>query len=174
MAHPIFKPDSNKEYTATMLGGPYGDNDSKGPIQGKYGPQWKYLVRIGETPHYWYATPKTQEMIEKRGYDTPSSPFTILKRVEEGQNKGFELSGETYDGIFPINQPAPEEKATLDEPQSAPSALRELESRLITFSQAVNERLRGLEEQKLVFKKQIEALEIDVKRLKLGCEEAFS
>ncbi len=172
MTHPIFKPESNKEYTATMLGGPYGDNDSKGPTQGKYGPQWKYLVRIGETPHYWYATPKTQEMIEKRGYDAPGSPFTILKRVEGERNKGFELSGETYDGIFPVNQP--EDQASLDEPQSAPSALRELESRLITFSQAVNERLRGLEEQKLVFKKQIETLEIDVKKLKLSSEEASS
>ena len=52
-------------------------------------------------------------MIEKRGYDAPGSPFTILKRVEGERNKGFELSGETYDDIFPVNQPEhpPEEKA---------------------------------------------------------------
>ncbi len=46
MAHPIFKPEPNIEYPLEMLAGPYGDNDTKGPVQGKFGPQWRYLVKV--------------------------------------------------------------------------------------------------------------------------------
>lgn len=160
MAFPIFKPEDNKEYTATMLGGPYGDNDSTGPVQGKFGPQWKYLVRIGEDAKYWYVTPRTQEMIAKMGYDTKQAPFSILKRVEDGKNKGFELSGESYDTIFPKEQAdekspeidapplSPDNQATLDKhiEQGPPKTpLEELEGRMVAFSEAMNERMRGVE-----------------------------
>ncbi len=173
MAHPIFKPENNVNYDATMLGGPYAPDGGKGPVPPKesgWGQQWKYLVRIGETPQYWYATDRTNEMIEKRGYNNPSSPFTILKRVDDGRNKGFELSGETYDDIFPkeqSEQPPPTSLTAGEEPeQQAPSGspghaadpLTELEARMVTFSQAVNERLHDIEKKQKANSGQIDLL----------------
>lgn len=133
MAHPTIKWEDNKEYSCEMLGGPYGPADEEGnstigPIPNKFREgelQWKYLINVDGKAHYWYATDRANEMIEKRGYNTPKAPFTLLKRVSDGRNRGFELSGETYDVIFPVKQEdaepqkpdplTPDQQTTLDE-----------------------------------------------------------
>lgn len=164
MAHPIFKPEPNIEYPLEMLAGPYGDNDTKGPIQGKFGPQWRYLVKVRDVANYWYATPQTNEMLEELRFNVKGAPFTLLKRTKDGKNVGFELAGKTYDDIFPKD--APEEAPQPSQPPLDPDTeagltdpLAELEARMITFSRAVNDRLHDLEEENGKRKKQIEAIE---------------
>ena len=103
MAHPIIKWNPNQEYACTMLGGPYGPDGETGPIPNKYNPgelQWKYLIKIGDAPHYWYATDRANEMLEELKFNIKGAPFTVLKRVEGTKNLGFEIAGKTYDDIF--------------------------------------------------------------------------
>ena len=145
----IFKPEPNVEYTLTMKGGPYGPDDeqgnaTKGSIKGNYGLQWKYLVHVGDVAHYWYTTERTNEMIEKRGYDTPGSPFTVVKKTVEGKNVGFELSGESYDDIFGDPRTPPEHMTADTDPTKT---VPDLESRLVIFSESVNDRFRKMSDE---------------------------
>ena len=148
MAHPIFKPEPNLEYPLEMLAGPYGDNDTKGPVQGKYGPQWKYLVKVSDVAHYWYATPQTNEMLEELRLTSKGAPFTVVKRTKDGKNVGFEISGQTYDDIFgDPRTPPTDNQPPLSPPNDAPSNINpDLESRLVIFSESVNDRFRKMSE----------------------------
>ncbi len=151
MTHPIFKPEPNIEYPLEMLAGPYGDNDTKGPVQGKYGPQWRYLVKVSDVAHYWYATPQVNEMLEELRLTSKGAPFTITRKTKDGKNIGFEVSGQMYDDIFGDPKTPPEELPKT-EPGSiaasnAPQSLADLEDRMGIFAGSVNEKLAALKDE---------------------------
>lgn len=104
MAHPIIKWNPNQEYACEMLGGPWDKDGNYGPTyyqdNPQNAPQWKYLIKVGGDPHYWYSSQYAHEMIEELRFNTKGAPFTVLKRVEGTDNLGFEIAGKTHDDIF--------------------------------------------------------------------------
>ncbi len=154
MAHPTIKWDNNREYSCEMLGGPYDKEGNKGPLPSKFDHtknQWKYLIKVGDTPHYWYATDKAHEMIEARGYNVKGAPFSVLKRVDGTMNKGFVLSGESHDDIFGGDEQPPlpaDNQPQQSPPNAAPSnVLSSLEDRMGTFAESVNDRFRKMSDE---------------------------
>ncbi len=151
MTHPIFKPEPNIEYPLEMLAGPYGDNDTKGPVQGKYGPQWRYLVKVSDVAHYWYATPQVNEMLEELRLTSKGAPFTITRKTKDGKNIGFEISGQMYDDIFGDPRVPPEDSAPTEpgetEQFSGQAPLDKLEDRMGIFAGTVNEKLAALKDE---------------------------
>lgn len=151
MAHPIIKWNPNQEYPCTMLGGPYGP-DGEGPTPSKFNPgevQWRYLIKVGDAPHYWYATDRANDMLEELKFNTKGAPFTVLKRVEGTNNLGFEIAGKTYDDIFGDPRVLPGTATTLPEHQEIDrqNAQPNLEDRMGVFAESVNNRFRFMNDE---------------------------
>ena len=122
-----------------------------------------YQVQVNNDGEWrgWFTSPGStaydaHKMIKKRGY----KPGLSLD-IELTSDSKWVIRGETWDDIFgePKEKPlSPENQATLEKhlEQGAPKTpLEELEARMVIFSQAVNERLKSLEQKIESFEKHL-------------------